>query len=163
MVRRDGRATPGPRVVDHVPDSYGVNYTMLATLGLNGLQAPWVVDGAVNGDIFCWWVRGILGPTLRPGDIVLWDNLSAHKVAGVEELLTACGARLIRLAPSSPDFNPIEPCWSKMKTGLRRGATNGCVDVSYTPAPYGVLAEITPFCRRRIARPPRGSGPPPFS
>jgi transposase len=120
MVRRYGRATPGQRAVDHVPDNYGVNYTMLAAMGLDGLQAPWVVDGAVNGDIFRWWVRDILCPTLRPGDIVLWDNLSAHKVAGVEALLTACGARLIRLSPYSPDFNPIEQCWSKMKTGLRR-------------------------------------------
>jgi transposase len=120
MIRRYGRATPGQRVVDHVPDNYGVNYTMLAALGLEGLHAPWVVDGAVNGDIFRWWVRDILGPTLRPGDIVLWDNLSAHKVAGVEELLAARGARLLRLSPYSPDFNPIEQCWSKMKTGLRR-------------------------------------------
>jgi transposase len=120
MIRRYGRAAPGQRVVDHVPDNYGNNYTMLAALGLEGLHAPWVVDGAVNGDIFRWWVRDILCPTLRPGDIVLWDNLSAHKVAGVEELITARGARLLRLSPYSPDFNPIEPCWSKIKTGLRR-------------------------------------------
>jgi transposase len=120
MIRRYGRATPGQRVVDHVPDNYGVNYTMLAALGLEGLHAPWVVDGAVNGDIFRWWVRDVLCPTLQPGDIVLWDNLSAHKVAGVEALLEARGARLLRLSPYSPDFNPIEQCWSKMKTGLRR-------------------------------------------
>lgn len=120
MIRRYGRAMPGQRVVDHVPDNYGHNYTMLAALGLKGLAAPWVVDGAVNGDIFRCWVREVLCPTLQPGDIVLWDNLSAHKVAGVEALLTACGARLLRLSPYSPDFNPIEPCWSKMKTFLRR-------------------------------------------
>src|SRR5262249_40899929 len=65
MIRRYGRATPGQRVVDHVPDNYGHNYTMLAAMGLDGLHAPWVVDGAVNGDIFRWWVRDILGPTLR--------------------------------------------------------------------------------------------------
>jgi transposase len=120
MLRRYGRAAPGQRVVDHVPDNYGNNYTMLAALGLEGLHAPWVVDGAVNGDIFRWWVRDLLCPTLRPGDIVLWENLSAHKVAGVEELIAARGARLLRLSPYSPDFNPIEPCWSKIKTGLRR-------------------------------------------
>jgi transposase len=120
MIRRDGRAAPGQRVVDHVPDNYGTNYTMLAAIGLDGLHAPWVVDGAVNGDICRWWLRNILGPTLRSGDIVLWDNLSAHKVAGVEEVLTARGARLLRLSPYSPDFNPIEQCWSKMKTFLRR-------------------------------------------
>jgi transposase len=120
MIRRYGRATPGQRVVDHVPDNYGVNYPMLAAMGLEGLQAPWVVDGAVNGDIFRWWVRDILCPTLRPGDIVLWENLSAHKVAGGEALRAARGARLLRLSPYSPAFNPIEQCWSKIKTGLRR-------------------------------------------
>jgi transposase len=120
MIRRYGRATPGQRVVDHGPDNSGDNYTMLAALGLKGLEAPWVVDGAVNGDIFRCWVREVLCPTLQPGDIVLWDNLSAHKVAGVEDLLTARGARLLRLSPYSPDFNPIEQCWSKRKTFLRR-------------------------------------------
>ena len=120
MIRHYGRAAPGQRVMDHVPDNYGTNYTMLAALGLDGLHAPWVVDGAVNGDIFRCWVRAILCPTLRPGDIVLWDNLSAHKVAGVEELIAARGARLLRLSPYAPDFNPIEQCWSKLKTSLRR-------------------------------------------
>src|SRR4030095_12970808 len=76
--------------------------------------------GAVHGDIFRCWVREVLCPTLQPGDIVLWDNLSAHKVAGVEELLAARGARLLRLSPYSPDYNPIEQCWSKIKTWLRR-------------------------------------------
>ena len=93
---------------------------MLAALSLNGVDAPWVVDGAVNGAIFHCWVSEVLGPTLQPGDIVLWDNLSAHKVAGVEELLAARGARLLRLSPYAPDDNPIEQCWSKSKTGLRR-------------------------------------------
>lgn len=120
MTRRYGRATPGQRVVDSVPVNYGENYTLLAAVGLDGLHAPWVVDGAMNGAIFHCWVSEVLCPTLQPGDIVLWDNLSAHKVAGVEELLTARGARLLRLSPYSPDFNPIEQCWSKIKTWLRR-------------------------------------------
>jgi transposase len=120
MTRRDGRATPGQRVADHVPDNSGANYTLLAAVGLDGLHAPWVVDGAVNGDIFRCWVRDILGPTLGPGDIVLWENLAAHKVAGGEELLTARGARLLRLSLYSPDCNPMEQCWSKRKTFLRR-------------------------------------------
>jgi transposase len=120
MIRRYGRAAPGQRVVDHVPDNYGSNYTLLAALGLEGLDAPWVIDGAVNGDIFRCWVSTVLCPTLQPGDIVLWDNLSAHKVAGIDALITARGARLLPLSPYSPDFNPIEPCWSKLKTSLRR-------------------------------------------
>jgi transposase len=93
---------------------------MVAALGLDGLEAPWVVDGAINGEIVHCWVREVLCPTLHSGDIVLWDHLSAHTVAGVAELLAARGARLIRLSPSSPDFSPIEQCWSKIKTYLRR-------------------------------------------
>jgi transposase len=120
MTRRYGRAAPGQRVVDSVPVNYGENYTMLAAVGLDGLHAPWVVDGAVNGEIFRCWVRDILCPTLQAGDIVLWDNLAAHKVAGIEELITARGARLLRLSPYSPDFNPIEHCWAKIKTCLRQ-------------------------------------------
>ena len=120
MIRRYGRATPGQRVVDQVPDTYGVNYTRLAAMGLDGLQAPWGVDGAVNGEIFRWWVRDILCPTLRPGARGLWENLSAHKGAGGAALLTAWGARLLRLAPYSPDGNPSAQCWSKMQTGWRR-------------------------------------------
>ena len=120
MTRRFGRATPGQQVVDSVPENYGSHETLLAALGLDGLDAPWVVDGAINGDIFHCWVSEVLCPTLHPGDIVLWDNLSAHKVAGVEELLARRGARLLWLSPYSSDFNPIEQCWSKLKTFLRR-------------------------------------------
>jgi transposase len=120
LLRRYGRAMPGQRVVEHVPDNYGNHYPMLAALGLEGLAAPWVVDGAVHGDIFRCWVREVWCPTLQPGDIVLWDNLSAHQVSGVEAVLTARGARLLRLSPYAPDCNPIEQCWSKMNTFLRR-------------------------------------------
>jgi hypothetical protein len=70
LIRRYGRATPGQRVVEHMPDNYGNHSTMRAAMGLDGLYAPWVVDGAVNGDLFRCWVRDILGPTLHPGDIV---------------------------------------------------------------------------------------------
>jgi transposase len=92
---------------------------MLAVMGLHGLDAPWGVDGAVNGAILQCWVREELCPTLQRGDIVLWDTLSAHKVAGVEELWATRGARLLRLSPYSPDCNPIAQCWSKIKTFLR--------------------------------------------
>ena len=71
MLRRYGWATPGQRVVDHVPDNYGTNKTIVAALGLDRLAAPWVVDGAINGELFHCWVREVLGPTLQPGDIVL--------------------------------------------------------------------------------------------
>ena len=120
MTRLYGRASRGQRVVDAVPDNHGHNHTLMAALGVAGVSAPWVLEGAVTGDIFRLWVREVLAPTLQPGDIVLWDNLPAHKVAGIVELITARGAQLIRLAPYSPDFNPIERCWSKIKTYLRQ-------------------------------------------
>jgi hypothetical protein len=111
MPRRYGRVTPGQRVVESVPDNYGTNQAIVAVLGLDGLDAPWVVDGAIHGEIFHCWVSEGLWPTLQPGDIVLWDNLSAHQVAGVEELPATRGARLIRLSPYAPACNPIEQGW----------------------------------------------------
>ena len=120
MTRRDGRATLGQRVVESVTDHDGPKQTMRAALSLDELDAPWVVDGAVHGALFHCWGSEVWGPTVQPGAIVLWDKLSAHKVAGVAELLAARGARLLRLAPSSPDCNPMEQCWSKSKTYVRR-------------------------------------------
>jgi hypothetical protein len=90
MIRRYGWATPGQRVVDDVPDNYGVTYTRLAALGLDGLQAPWVVDGAVHGDIFRWGGRDILGPTLRPGDIGLVFSLSSKAINNTASDLVSC-------------------------------------------------------------------------
>jgi transposase len=119
LTRRSGRAAPGERVVDAVPQNYGTSQTRLAALSLRGVAAPWVIDGAVDGDAFLLWVQHVLGPTLQAGDIVVMDNLRAHKVAGVEEAIMARGARLLYLSPYSPDFNPIEQCWSKLKTSLR--------------------------------------------
>jgi transposase len=87
---------------------------------LDGLDAPGVVDGAVKGALFHCWVGEVLGPTLRPGDMVLWDNLSAHKGAGVDSLIAARGARLLPLSPYAPDCTPLEPCGSKSKTWWRR-------------------------------------------
>jgi transposase len=120
MTRLYGRARPGERVVDSVPQNYGLSQTMLACLSLGGVSAPWVIEGAVDGEVFLTWVREVLGPTLQPGDVVVMDNLAAHKVVGVEQSITARGARLIYLSPYSPDFNPIERCWSKIKTYLRK-------------------------------------------
>lgn len=120
LTRRYGRAVPGQRVVEYIPSDYGSNYTLIGVLGLHGLQAPWVLEGALNGDIFKLYLEPVLGPTLRPGDILIMDNLSSHKVEGVDDLVTARGARLEYLSPYSPDYNPIERCWSKIKTYLRR-------------------------------------------
>ncbi len=114
-----GRAAPGERVVDSVPRNYGPNVSLLATLDLTGLRAPMTVDGAVDSAVFRVYVEHVLGPTLRPGDVVVLDNLSVHKGAAIAELIQARGARLEFLAPYSPDDNPIEQAWSKLKTALR--------------------------------------------
>lgn len=110
MTRRYGRATPGERVVERLPSDYGSNYTLVAVLSLEGLQAPWILEGALNGESFKLYVAQVLVPTLRSGDILVMDNLTTHKVAGIAELVQACGARLEYLSPYSPDYNPIERC-----------------------------------------------------
>lgn len=120
LTRTHGRAAPGERVVEGVPQNYGSNFTLLAALGLSGLSAPWMLEGSVDTESFQVYLKQVLGPTLRPGDIVVMDNLSVHKVSGLTELLTARGARLEYLPPYSPDLNPIEKCWSKIKTSLRK-------------------------------------------
>jgi len=119
LTRRYGRAVPGERVVEYIASDYGSNYTLIGVLGLKGLQAPWVLEGALNGEIFKLYLDQVLGPTLRPGDILIMDNLSSHKVEGVDDLVAARGARLEYLSSYSPDYNPIERCWSKIKTYLR--------------------------------------------
>jgi transposase len=120
FTRLYGRAAPGQRVVDAVPQQPGgPAWTLLGALGWRGLSAPWLLQGPVDGTAFEVYVRRVLGPTLRPGDIVVLDNLSAHKVTGVARAIAARGARLHFLPPYSPDLNPIEQCWSKVKAGLR--------------------------------------------
>jgi transposase len=120
MTRLYGRATPGERVVDTVPQPLGPQTTTLAVIGWNGVCAPLVLSGPVNGSVFYGYIEQGVLPTLQPGDILFLDNLSAHKVAGLEELVRSCGAHLIYLPPYSPDFNPIELAWSKVKSILRR-------------------------------------------
>jgi transposase len=120
LTRLYGRAAPGERVAEGVPQNYGENVTMLAAISLGGVQAPMTVNGAVDGAVFLSYVRGVLSVTLRAGDVVVMDNLKAHKVAGVREAIEACGARVEYLPPYSPDMNPIEKCWSKVKTYLRK-------------------------------------------
>ena len=119
MTRLYGRAPRGQRVVGSTPQNYGQNITMLASLSATGVEAVMTVEGATDGDVFRSYVGKVLAPTLSKGDIVVLDNLGAHKVAGVREAIEARGATLIYLPPYSPDLNPIEQCWSKIKTALR--------------------------------------------
>lgn len=120
MTRLYGRAAPDERVVDSVPQPSGPQTTTLAVIGWTGISAPLVLPGAVNGTVFYGYIEQCVVPTLESGDILFMDNLSAHKVAGLEELVRSRGADLLYLPPYSPDFNPIELAWSKVKTILRR-------------------------------------------
>jgi transposase len=119
MTRLYGRAPRGKRVVGTVPQNYGANVTMLVALGSQGVEAVMTIDGATDAAVFRVYVERVLRPTLRPGDIVIMDNLRAHKAAGIREALEQAGALVLHLPPYSPDLSPIEPCWSKLKTALR--------------------------------------------
>ena len=126
LTRLYGRAPVGERAVGSVPCNYGPNVTLLGALGTRGLEALMTIDSATDSEVFRAFVAQVLCPTLTAGDIVVMDNLRAHKVAGIEEAITGCGARLIYLPPYSPDLSPIELCWSKLKACLRRlGARTG--------------------------------------
>lgn len=122
MARRYGRAWRGQRLVSQVPYGHWKTTTFLAALRLEGLTAPLVVEGAINGPLFRAYVEQHLRPTLRAGDIVLLDNLAAHKVAGVREVIESAQAQLVYLPPYSPDFNPIQNAFAKLKAILRARA-----------------------------------------
>jgi transposase len=120
MTRRYGRSKRGQRLVAAVPHGHWKTTTFIGALRADGLTAPAVIDGAVNGESFLAYVEQVLVPTLRPGDIVVLDNLSSHKVAGVRAVVEAAGATLRYLPPYSPDLNPIEQLFAKLKAILRK-------------------------------------------
>jgi transposase len=122
LTRLYGRAPRGERVIGSIPQNYGENITMLASLSATGLGALMTVNGATDGDVFRVYVSEVLCQSLRRGDIVVMDNLGAHKVSGVREAIEGRGAKLIYLPPYSPDLSPIEKCWSKIKCALRSAA-----------------------------------------
>ncbi len=122
MARRYGRAPRGQRVVDAVPHRHWRTTTVVAALRAEGIVAPLVLDGAVDGPAFLAYVEQFLAPALRPGDVVVLDNLGSHKVAGVREAVEAAGATLLYLPPYSPDLNPIEQVFAKLKALLRSEA-----------------------------------------
>lgn len=122
MVRLYGRAAMGHRLVGAVPHGHWQTSTFIAGLRQDGLVAPCVFQGAINGTLFLAYVEQVLVPTLRAGDIVIMDNLASHKVAGVRRAIEAVGAILMFLPPYSPDLNPIEQAFAKLKTMLRAKA-----------------------------------------
>jgi transposase len=119
MTRLYGRSPAGQRLVAHHPHGHYQTSTLIAGVRLRGPCAPWLFEGAMDGEMFLAWVRQGLVPTLQSQDVVILDNLATHKVAGVRQAIEAAGARLVYLPPYSPDFNPIENLWSKIKHILR--------------------------------------------
>lgn len=122
MVRHSGRAPRGERLVANVPHGHWKTLTLIAALRIDGLTAPYVIDGAMDGAAFMAYIAQVLVPTLAKGDIVFMDNLRTHKIGGVREAIAAVGATVRYLPAYSPDLNPIEMAFSKLKAALRKGA-----------------------------------------
>jgi len=142
MSRAYGRAPQGQRVREAIPAGHWRTLTVLGALTCDGLLATMTIESATDAEVFLAYVEQVLAPKLRPGQVVVMDNLSAHKVAGVREIIETAGARLVYLPPYSPDFNPIEPCWGKVKLCLRalKARTLKTLDQAITQA----LVSITP-------------------
>ncbi len=122
MVRRFGRCPIGQRLLAKAPHGHWRTTTFIAALRRNGLGAPMTLDGPMNGNIFRAWTEQFLAPILRPGDIVVMDNLPSHKVSGIRQAIEAKKALLLYLPPYSPDLNPIEQVFAKFKAALRKAA-----------------------------------------
>lgn len=122
MTRLRGRAPRGQRLIAAVPYGHWKTSTFIAALRHDRMDAPLVLDGAINGESFLAYVEQFLAPTLSPGEVVLADNLGSHKVAGVREAIEARGASLMFLPAYSPDLNPIEKAFAKLKSDLRKAA-----------------------------------------
>ena len=127
MTRTRGRSPRGERLVCPVPHGHWQTTTFVAALGAGGMAAPMVIDGAMTGDLFVAYVEQVLAPVLRPGDVVVLDNLACHKRAGARRAIEAAGCGVLFLPPYSPDLNPIELAFSKLK-GLLRAAGERTVD-----------------------------------
>lgn len=119
LTRLFGRASAGQRVVEATPGHSGTHYTLIAALSWHGVQAAWLLPGAMDREAFDVYIVQVLAPTLRRGDIVVMDNLSSHTGPRTRQFIEATGAQLEFLPPYSSDFNPIELCWSKVKQALR--------------------------------------------
>jgi transposase len=119
MTRLRGRAPRGQRLVARTPHGHWKTSTLIAALGVGGVRCSAVIDGAVNAAAFEAFAEQVLAPALRPGDVVVLDNLSSHKSARTRELVEAAGAELVFLPPYSPDLNPIEMIFAKIKQALR--------------------------------------------
>jgi transposase len=142
MTRLYGRCKGGERLVDSTPNARWETTTMIGAVDAKGSTELMVIEGATDGAVFRAYVKHVLAPTLRPGEIVVMDNLSSHKSAAIREMIEATGAELWYLPPYSPDFNPIEKMWSKVKASLR--ASKPRVVEEIHEAVRKALKQITP-------------------
>jgi len=131
MSRLYGRSERGQRCLSAVPHGHWQSATFIAALRYDRLTAPWLLDGPMDGPAFLTYLREVLTPELSPGDVVICDNLATHKVKGVSETIASAGASLLYLPAYSPDLNPIEMAFAKLKAALRQAAQrsfDGLVD-----------------------------------
>lgn len=143
MTRTWGRARRGERILEATPGGHWKVLTTLGALSLRGIGATMTVESATDGDVFTAYVEQVLCPILQPDDTVVMDNLSAHKVAGIRELVLARGAHVLYLPPYSPDLNPIEMAWSKVKQFLRaaKARSKEALDQAVTDALKTITAQ----------------------
>jgi transposase len=120
LTRRFGRAAPGERVVEAVPKNYRQSTSVVSVIGVGGVETTMVIEGAVDTLVFAAFCENFLRPCLQAGDVLVLDNLGAHRASRIEETARGCQARVIWLPPYSPDFSPIEPMWSKLRAYLRK-------------------------------------------
>jgi transposase len=136
MTRRYGRAPRGERVYDSAPRNYGSHTSVIGALSLRGMVATLMVEGAVDTLCFDAYAEQVLAPRLRRGDVVVLDNLGAHKASRIEKVAAERGAQVLWLPPYSPDYSPIEQCWSKIKNYLReaKARTGAALDKALAQA-----------------------------
>jgi len=120
LTRLFGRAAPGMRVRESVPKNYGQSTSIVSLIGLAGVETTMLIEGAVDTLVFNAFCENFVRPCLQTGDVLVLDNLGAHRASRIEEIAKSCGASVIWLPPYSPDFSPIEQMWSKLKTHLRK-------------------------------------------
>lgn len=156
MARRCGRSRRGERCICAVPHGHWKTTTFVGGLRLSGMTAPMTIDGAMDGPAFLAWVAQMLVPTLRPGDIVVMDNLPAHKQPGVRAAIEAAGAELRYLPPYSPDLNPIEMAFSKLKALLKKAAAR-TLEALWDAVASAIIAITPRDCRNYLAAAGYGS------
>lgn len=155
LTPRYARAPQGQRAHGQTPRNYGQNTTLVAAVTPHGLQAPMTLLGALNSEVFAAYVQTFLLPTLHPGQVVICDNLSVHKRADIRALIEGAGCQFIFLPPYSPDFNPIEFIFSKLKERLRRLAarTQDALEAAIADALATITAQDVRHCFRHCGYP----------